>query len=81
MSEKSFSFYCPNCIEPKTTIKYGDHVHLNVTAINYGSSCQVVMSCSVCGYVQDITKKAKQKSLNDILEILMGTIDCDAFMS
>ena len=65
-----FNFSCPKCLEPKTTIKHGDHVHIHATSVNYGSAVRVIMSCSICGCVQDITKKVKQESFATIEEIL-----------
>jgi len=66
-------FYgCPNCREPKTTMKHGQYIFINVTAVEYGLKCQVVMNCTACGFVEDITKDVNQVSkqhLDDLLGV------------
>ena len=67
-------FYgCPNCLEPKTTLKNGKHVFISTTAINFGAKCQVVINCSICGYVEDITNDTKQVSKDEIDKLLAGS--------
>ena len=68
-----FHFSCAKSIEPQTTIEHGDHVYLNVTAIHYGAFVQVVMTCSACGFVEDITstiivKQQPKSAIDDLLK-------------
>jgi len=72
-------FYgCPNCVEPKTTLKYGQHVFINATAVQYGSKCQVVINCTVCGYVEDISEDVNHVSKQQ-LDDLLGERSTDGY--
>lgn len=61
---------CPNCIEPMTTLKEGQHIFINVTTTDYGLKSQVVINCTSCGFIQDITKEVKQISKTTMDELL-----------
>lgn len=70
-------FGCARCPEPKTTIEHGDHIAINVTSTNYGAKVIVVVSCSVCGYVRDMTEHVKQVSYQHIKDLITDSGDND----
>lgn len=49
------------------------HLRFYVTAIQYGSKCQVVIKCSACGYIDDITDLVNQVSKQYIDDLLNNT--------
>lgn len=44
-----------------------------VTAIQYGTKCQVVIKCASCGYVDDITDLVNQVPKHYINDLLHNT--------
>lgn len=60
-----FSYTCPECIEPKTTLEHGKHVFINATAIEWGTRVAVSINCTICGSVTDITDEVNQVSKAD----------------
>ena len=68
-------FGCLHCPEPKTTIERGDHISINVTSVNYGAKVRVVISCSVCGFVSEVTEHVEQVSKQYLDDLLGNTED------
>lgn len=67
--EQKFYFGCPNCIEPTTTLKLGNHVHITATGTHFGAKVKVGIHCSVCDSKEDITEKIEQISFNRFIEM------------
>ncbi len=71
MKKEQYMHYgCPNCKEPKTTIKNGQHISLGATVMDYGNRVRLFITCAECGYTKELTDQITLLSITDFEYLL-----------